>query len=113
MSTTTQLQTVIKLAATLGACGVKASKDTNVLERAADFIPVISEIPDLVSLNASEIKKEWAGLDDAGKAQLAAEVAKDLGSDGVTLAPKVEAYLNAGLSIAQGIAAAAQAWSQT
>lgn len=112
MSTTTQLQTVIKLAATLGACGVRAAKDSNVLERAADFIPVIGEIPDLVSLNAAEIKKEWAGLDDAGKAQLAAEVAADLGTDNATLAPKVEAYLEAGLSIAQGISLAAQAWSQ-
>jgi hypothetical protein len=111
MSNTTQLQTVIKLAATLGACGVKAAKDTNILQRAADFIPVIGEIPDLLTLNAAEVKKEWAGLDDAGKAALAEEVAKDLGTDGAALAPKVEGYLEAGVDIAQGIAKAAQTWS--
>lgn len=110
MSNTTQLKQVIMLAATLGQCGVKAAHDAGVLQKAADFLPMIKEVPDMLGLSETELKAEWDGLDAAGRAELVTEVVAAVPGMSGDVETQVAKYLEAGLKIASGIAQAVEAF---
>lgn len=105
-----QLKTVVMFAATLANCGVKASADSTTLGKAADFLPLIEDIPGLVEVNASELKAEFTALDADGRAELVADVAAELNIGPAVLNAKIDALVDVGLDIASAISRGVTAW---
>jgi hypothetical protein len=108
---TEQIKKVLMFAVTLANCGAKAAADSSSLARAADFLPLIEDVPGLTTLNGPELKAEWMGMTLDDRKALVDAVAVDLNVGSPALNAAVDTFLDIGLDLAsaigRGVAAAA------
>lgn len=83
---------------------------TSVIGKAAAFLNCVDEAAELLTLDRELFRKEWAEFDADDREGLAMECAQEFNLEDKDLEAKIEASLDAGFRILEGIEAAIKAW---